>query len=56
MVTKRKLVANTFTLSLILAKIHMVTKLNPIDLYIYMCLILAKIHMVTKLIHVSNTS
>ena len=49
MVTKQEDEARGYVNSLILAKIHMVTKLIRISLYRHICLILAKIHMVTKL-------
>ena len=48
MVTKQWFETIKDQLSLILAKIHMVTKLILVLFYINDCLILAKIHMVTK--------
>ena len=51
MVTKRLHQIHPYDSSLILAKIHMVTKLASKHTWASFCLILAKIHMVTKLIH-----
>ena len=48
MVTKHCHIFYRSTMRLILAKIHMVTKLNHVAIFPGSCLILAKIHMVTK--------
>ena len=48
MVTKLNEPSLSAVAGLILAKIHMVTKHQPLDADEQYCLILAKIHMVTK--------
>ena len=48
MVTKHRDRLDIKVSSLILAKIHMVTKLVAVEVWYPMSLILAKIHMVTK--------
>ena len=48
MVTKQSLSPAPTTVCLILAKNHMVTKLDAVDVDETNCLILAKNHMVTK--------
>ena len=48
MVTKPRLYNHCHVLGLILAKIHMVTKLTQLLKIMVLRLILAKIHMVTK--------
>ena len=50
MVAKPPLLANRIYISLNLAKIHMVAKLNPDNIMIVSRLNLAKIHMVAKLL------
>ena len=48
MVTKLHISSFYLLFSLILAKIHMVTKRKSVGVLSLLCLILAKIHMVTK--------